>query len=141
MSVRIIYSGAWIQRRYKFYLLKLLELMVMYISVTNRIENLIENICIFLQSKTLRECFVSKANYIILPFAVETLGPWCKDAIKFIDALGKLLISSTGEVRSKEFFRKIISLPIQRGNAASIMQSFPSESKIAESFYIIYLHL
>lgn len=39
-------------------------------------------------------------NCIHLRFAVETMGPWCHDAIKFINTLGKLLRTKTEERRT-----------------------------------------
>lgn len=80
---------------------------------------------------------VKQRNYTIVPFAVESLGPWCEEAIKFTDELGKRLIAATGERRSKEFFKKNISLAIQRGNASKIMGSFDLSNKLNEIFYIL----
>lgn len=80
---------------------------------------------------------LKERNYILVPFAVETLGPWCKEAINFTDKLGNLLMSSTGEIRAKEFFKKNISIAIQRGNAASIMATYPCTGKLDEVFYIL----
>ncbi len=34
-------------------------------------------------------------NYIFLPFACETLGPWCDEAVDFVNKLGKILNTST----------------------------------------------
>ena len=48
-----------------------------------------------------------------------------------------MLIAITGEVRAKEFFKKNISLAIQRGNAASIMGSFDTSRKLDDVFYIL----
>ena len=80
---------------------------------------------------------VKERNYMLIPFAVETLGPWGKEALQFTDELGKMLIAITGEVRAKEFFKKNISLAIQRGNAASIMGSFDTSRKLDDVFYIL----
>lgn len=60
-------------------------------------------------------------------FAVKTLGPWCKELIIVIDVLGKLLVSTTGEIPLKKgFFKKNISLAIQRDNGASGIRCFNS---------------
>ena len=80
---------------------------------------------------------VKERNYMLIPFAVETLGPWGKEALQFTDELGKMLIAITGEVLAKEFFKKNISLAIQRGNAASIMGSFDTSRKLDDVFYIL----
>lgn len=68
---------------------------------------------------------------------METLGPWEKEAIAFTEKLGNVLNSVTGENRSKEFFKKNISLAIQRGNAASIMGSYQFGNNLNEVFYIL----
>jgi len=80
---------------------------------------------------------LQEQNYLIIPFAVETLGPWCTEAIKFTNDLGKLMFKATGEPRVKLFFKQNISLAIQRGNAASIMKSYPKSESMNEVFYII----
>jgi len=49
---------------------------------------------------------IKEKNYILVPFAVETLGPWCEEAKKFTDELGRLLVASSAEQRAKEFFLK-----------------------------------
>ncbi len=73
----------------------------------------------------------------MLPFGVETSGSWCEEAVKFTDELGKLIIASTGEIRWKEFFKKNISLAIQRGNTASVMGCFDTSIKLDKIFYIL----
>lgn len=80
---------------------------------------------------------LQEQNYLIIPFAVETIGPWCSEAIKFTNELGKLMSKATGEQRAKLFFMQNISLAIQRGNAASIMKSYPKSESMNEIFYII----
>ena len=77
-------------------------------------------------------------NYIILPFAVETLGPWCVEAIQFIDILGKLIQENTAESKAKIFLKQRISIAIQRTNAARVMGTFGENYKgLDEIFYII----
>jgi hypothetical protein len=65
-------------------------------------------------------CKHSKYSSIIKGLAFETLGPWCKEAIDFINVIGNRLIAESGDSKSKR-----ISLAIQRGNAASIRGTFP----------------
>jgi len=76
-------------------------------------------------------------NYIFLPFACETLGPWCEEAVKFVDKLGKLIQSATGEKRSKQYLKQRLSVALHRSNAASVMGTFDSTAKLEEVFYII----
>ena len=47
---------------------------------------------------------LQEQNYLIIPFAVDTVGPWSSDAIKFTSKLGRLMAKATGEPRSKHFF-------------------------------------
>ena len=60
-------------------------------------------------------------NYIIIPFAIETLGPWSTEAIQFVDILGKLLVNVTNEKKSKMYLKQRISIALQRSNAACIL--------------------
>ena len=77
-------------------------------------------------------------NYIIVPFAIETLGPWSTKAIKFIDTLGKLLENVTNEKRSKMYLKQRISIALQRSNAACIMGTFDGDlKKLDEIYYIL----
>lgn len=72
---------------------------------------------------------LKEINFTIIQFAVET--------IVFTDKLDNMLNSATGEIRSKEFFKKNISLAIQRGNGASITGSYRTDNKFTEIFYIL----
>lgn len=77
-------------------------------------------------------------NYIILPFAVETLGPWCSEAIKFVDILGNLIKERTSEPKSKIFFKQRIGISLQRTNAACVMGTFGDSLRdMDEIFYIL----
>jgi hypothetical protein len=63
---------------------------------------------------------IISSNYVFKGLAFETLGPWCKEAIDFINVIGNRLIAESGDSKSKKFLFERISLAIQRGNAASI---------------------
>jgi hypothetical protein len=56
--------------------------------------------------------------------AFETLGPWSKQTIDFINVIGELLIAESGDSKSKKLLFERISFAIQRGNAASIRALF-----------------
>jgi hypothetical protein len=60
---------------------------------------------------------IISSNYIFKGLAFETLGPWCKEAIDFINVIGNRLIAESGDSKSKKFLFERISLAIQRGNA------------------------
>ncbi|KAI5643342.1 hypothetical protein NE865_04760 [Phthorimaea operculella] len=68
-------------------------------------------------------------NYIFVPFAVETGGPWAKEAKKFARELGRRLRDRGCDPRSGAYLIQHISLAIQRGNAAGIMGTFEPDHK------------
>ncbi len=76
-------------------------------------------------------------SYHFLPFAVETMGPWCQEGKDFIDSLGKILAAVTGEPRSKLFLTQRISIAIQKGNAACVMGTLPPSLSMEEIFYLL----
>ncbi|KAF2904614.1 hypothetical protein ILUMI_01552 [Ignelater luminosus] len=69
-------------------------------------------------------------------FAVKTLGPWSNSARNFVNELGHTMMVGTEDARSKQFFIQRISLAIQRGNAASVMGTFPPSVAIEEIFLL-----
>jgi hypothetical protein len=73
---------------------------------------------------------IISSNYIFKGLAFETLGPWCKETIDFITVIGNRLIAESG----KKFLFERISLPIQRGNAASIRGTFSDSALLSEIF-------
>jgi hypothetical protein len=48
-------------------------------------------------------------NYVFKGLAFETLGPWCKEAIDFINVIGNRLIAESGDSKSKKFLFERIS--------------------------------
>jgi hypothetical protein len=77
---------------------------------------------------------VVSSNCVFRGLAFETLDPWCKETIDFINAIGNRLIAESGDSKSKKFLFKRISLVIQRGNAASIRGTFPDSALLSEIF-------
>ncbi|KAH0810441.1 hypothetical protein GEV33_012350 [Tenebrio molitor] len=77
---------------------------------------------------------IISSNYIFKGLAFETLGPWCKETIDFINVIGNRLIAESGDSKSKKFLFERISLAIQRGNAASIQGTFPDSALLWEIF-------
>lgn len=76
-----------------------------------------------------------KIDYCFLPFAVETVGPWGAEARLFTAELKPLLKNATGDPRSIQYFVQRISLAIQRGNAASILGTMPTQM-LEEYFFL-----
>jgi hypothetical protein len=79
-------------------------------------------------------CSIISSNYIFKGLAFETLGPWCKETIDFINVIGDRLIAESGDSKSKKFLFETISLAIQRGNAASIRGTFSDSALLSEIF-------
>lgn len=79
---------------------------------------------------------MSSNNYVLLAFAVETMGPWSDEAIKFIDTVGKKLQDLSGDKRSKFYLIQRISMEIQRYNAACIMGTISQTKPLEEVFYL-----
>jgi hypothetical protein len=79
---------------------------------------------------------IISSNYIFKDLAFETLGPWCKEAIEFVNVIGNRLIAESGDLKSKKFLFERISLAIQRGNAASIRGTFPDSTLLSEIFVL-----
>jgi hypothetical protein len=77
---------------------------------------------------------IISSNYIFKGLAFETLSPWCKETIDFINVIGNRLIAESGDSKSKKFLFERISLAIQRGNAASIRGTFPDSALLSEIF-------
>jgi hypothetical protein len=52
---------------------------------------------------------IISSNYVFKGLAFETLGPWCKEAIDFINVIGNRLIAESGDSKSKKFlFERIL---------------------------------
>jgi hypothetical protein len=79
-------------------------------------------------------CSIISSNYVFKGLAFETLGPWCKETIDFINVIGNRLIAESGDSKSKNFLFERISLAIQRGNAASIRGTFPDSAFLSDIF-------
>jgi hypothetical protein len=79
---------------------------------------------------------IISSNYVFKGLAFETLGPWCKEAIDFINVIGNRLIAESGDSQSKKFLFERISFAIQRGNAASIRGTFPDSAILSEIFVL-----
>jgi hypothetical protein len=81
-----------------------------------------------------RSITYTRESFLIIAF--ETLGPWCKEAIDFINVIGNRLIAESGDSKSKKFLFERISLAILRGNAASIRGTFPDSVILSEIFVL-----
>ncbi|KAJ4434790.1 hypothetical protein ANN_23361 [Periplaneta americana] len=73
-------------------------------------------------------------NYIFVPFAVETFGPWSHDAKVLASQIGQILISITGDRRCAIYLRQRLSIAVQRGNAMRVLGTLPESSPLNELF-------
>ena len=60
-----------------------------------------------------------RLNKIMKPVGVETLGPWGPKGLQLIQEVGKFIAAETSEPRSTDFLLQLISIAIQRWNAAN----------------------
>ena len=73
-------------------------------------------------------------SYMFEPFGVETLGPWGPSAHRIFRDIAKRLVDSSRDQRAGLFLGQRISIAIQRGNAASLLGTFPADSDADEFF-------
>jgi hypothetical protein len=88
-----------------------------YVLKTSEVPGFAEMAC---KRKHSKYSSIISSNYIFKGLPFETLGPWRKEAIDFINVIGNRLIAESGDSKSKKFLFERIFLAIQRGNAASI---------------------
>jgi len=67
------------------------------------------------------------ATYLVVPIAVETMGPFCADAIKFLSELGRRLSLRSDNPRETAFLFQRISVLLQRFNAVAFRGAFVDE--------------
>jgi len=72
-------------------------------------------------------------TYHFVPVAVETLGAWNAEGRLFINDLGRRMSAVTGDARESNFLFQRISVAVQRGNAASVLGSLPSNDSADSS--------
>ena len=77
-----------------------------------------------------------KSSYHFIPVAMETLGPWGPEGMKFLKEVGSRIAEVSGEKRSTNFLFQSFGIANQRGNAYSIMGTVPDIKKMDELFYL-----
>ena len=71
-------------------------------------------------------------SHRFIPVGVETMGVWGPGALELVTELGKCLAVSSGDRRSPLFLRQRIAMDVQRGNAVSVLGTFPSSVAVGE---------
>lgn len=61
----------------------------------------------------------------VIPLAIETAGVFGPDALNFFHALGRRIIATTNDPHARSHMIQQISVALQRGNAASVLGTFP----------------
>src|SRR6267154_96145 len=64
---------------------------------------------------------------LFTPIAIETLGTWGPAAVEICKEIGSRLAIESGDPRSLFFLKQRLGLAVQRGNAASISGTAPTE--------------
>jgi len=62
-----------------------------------------------------------QSNYHLQPVAIETTGVYGKSIAPFLSGLAKKLVDVSGNPRECQWLHQRLSLPVVRGNAASIL--------------------
>ena len=79
---------------------------------------------------------LTRQGYIVMPVSAETLGSWAPMAVKFIKDIGSKITDATGEKRATSYLFQSLGIAIQRGNAASISGTVPSQKELDEIYYL-----
>ena len=66
-------------------------------------------------------------NHIFIPLACEVTGNWCSEAVDFLHELDDRISAVTGDRRESTFLFQRLSVVLQKGNAACIIGTMPTE--------------
>lgn len=77
-----------------------------------------------------------KQSYHFVAFAVESMGPWSKEAVDLLNKIGSNLIRITGEPKSRHYLFQRVSLAIQHGNAMCVISSIPKSVPLEEVYFV-----
>ena len=75
-------------------------------------------------------------KFIVQPVAMETLGSWGTESLKFIREVGQRIANNFNDKRATSFLLQAISVAVQRGNVTSIKGSVPNTKSLHEIFYL-----
>ena len=88
------------------------------------------------EKKQQKYAFLSDTFHFI-PLAFETLGCFGSDASSLVSRIGKKITDRTGETRATNFLKQRLSIDIMRGNAISILGTFPDNRELEEVHYLV----
>ena len=66
-----------------------------------------------------------------LKLCKETLGAWGPSALALCKEIGGCIARCSGDTRSTEFLSQRLSIAVQRGNAAAVLETLPQEAASA----------
>lgn len=66
---------------------------------------------------------IKSPHYVFKALAYETLGQWAEEFLSFIDRIETHFIRGNLDLRTKQFLYRRLSLAIQQGTAASILEA------------------
>ena len=75
-------------------------------------------------------------DFIVMPVANETFGPWCPDSLDFIKDIGSRITAANGDKRVTSYLFQSISMTVQKGNVDSIRGCIPNTKTLTELFYL-----
>jgi len=81
-----------------------------------------------------------------VPIAVESHDPINRDALQFLNELGKRLVETTGDVRASSFLFQRISVVVLRFNSVLLHDSFvgddqPEWDALPNNFYSFFFNV
>jgi hypothetical protein len=71
-------------------------------------------------------------EYWLVPFIVDSIGVWGKEALNLVHELGKRIFAKNGDKRAASFIRQRIAIEVQRGNARLISGGIPPSNALRE---------
>ena len=77
-----------------------------------------------------------QTSHHVIPVAMETMGSWGREGLKFIKDLGSRIAEESGEKRSTSFLFQSIGIANVRGNAMSVLGTVPNSRKLDEIYYL-----
>ena len=69
-------------------------------------------------------------NFIVMPIAQETIGPYAPMGLKFLKEVGARIMEATGDKHATSRLFQRIGIACQRGNIASFLGAMPQQKKL-----------
>lgn len=91
-------------------------------------------------AETFKRCKYANlgGGYTFVPFGVETFSKW---RVRNFQGLAKRLVEASGEQNAGSYFAKKFCIAIQRGNAASILDTLPPTNNLLHLIFLNFCPL